>query len=105
MAFEERRAFRRSSVKIDARLFTSNMFYSGKISNISETGMFINTRQCFEIGTILVIIIRNGKELERVFAKVQRVKRAHEDCDGLGVKIVSPSKGYSDFVRDLKATN
>ena len=105
MVFEERRSFRRVPVNIDMRFFYSNMYYSGKISNISETGIFINTRQRFLIGTILVLMIRNESEYIRVFVKIKRMKRSHGNFDGIGVKLVSPSKGYSGFVKDLKTTD
>ena len=55
MIFEEKRAFKRVPVNIDARFFCTNMFYSGKISNLSETGMFIITEQPALTGTELSI--------------------------------------------------
>ena len=104
MVFEEKRAFKRVPVNIDARFFCTNMFYSGKISNLSETGMFINTRKCFPIGTTMVVIIHDKREVTRVYVKIKRMERSHEDCDGVAVKLVSPSKAYADFVKDLKTT-
>ena len=105
MLFEERRSFRRIPVNKDVRFFNTNMFYAGKISNLSETGMFIHTRKCFPIGAMLVVIVRNRSELARVLVKIKRTERLHEFCDGIAVELASPSKIYSSLVKDLKTTD
>ena len=104
LLFQERRAFRRVPVNIDARFTYSNMFYAGMIANLSETGMFINTRQSLPIGTHIVVMIRDGSELTKVFVEIQRVENSHKYSDGIGVKLVSPSKDYLGLVKDLKTT-
>ena len=105
MSLEERRSFRRIPVNIDARFSYSNMFYAGKISNLSEMGMFINTRQTLPIGTILVVTFRDGDALTRVFVKIKRIENLHKDYEGVAVKLVSPSEDYADLVKDLKTTD
>ena len=103
-SFKERRLFRRIPVNIDVSFSYSNMFYSGIITNLSETGMFINTRQSLPIGTILVVIIRRESELTKVFVKVKRMERSHNDYEGIAVKLISPSEVYSGLVKDFKTT-
>ena len=81
------------------------MFYAGMIANLSETGMFINTRQSLPIGTNLVVMIHDGSELIKVFAEIQRVENSHKYSDGIGVKLVSPSEDYLGLVEDIKTTD
>jgi Tfp pilus assembly protein PilZ len=105
MVFEEKRSYRRVPVNLDANFFCSNMFYSGEITNLSETGMFINTRHCLPVGTILVVSIHNKNKFSRVFVKIQRIKRENMNSDGVGVELMKPSRDYEDLVIDLKTTN
>jgi hypothetical protein len=89
------------SVEIDARFFCGNMYYSGTVSNLSTEGMHIKTERCFFLGSGLVIIIRNGKELLQVNTKVKRLTRTNGCYDGMDVKVLNPSKNYLDYVNSL----
>jgi hypothetical protein len=103
MAFAEKRAFNRISAKIEARFFFGNIFYSGTVLNISEKGMFINTRRVLPSDAMFVIIIREDNELLKVIAKVKRVVYSTAEKQGMGVELLSPSVGYLQFINSLRA--
>ncbi len=106
MVFTERRSFKRKRItaNIDARFFYGNMFYSGTVLNLSEKGMFINTRRCLPFEPMFVVIIRIENELLNVIAKVKRITKLNTDCDGMGVELLSPSNGYLELIKRLKIT-
>jgi c-di-GMP-binding flagellar brake protein YcgR len=104
MKFIERRAYRRIPTNIDARFFYGNLFYTGTLLNISEKGMFINTKRYITSESMLVVIISVENELLKIIATVKRSVRNNSDCDGMGVEVLRPSGGYVEFVKGLKIT-
>jgi hypothetical protein len=104
MKLIERRAYRRIPTKIDTRFFYGNLFYTGTVLNLSEKGMFINTRRYLPPESILVVIIHIDNELMKVIATVKRSVRNNSDCDGMGVELLRPSVGYVEFVKSIKIT-
>lgn len=102
MTTSEKRAFKRVAANIDARFFFGNIFYSGMVLNISEKGMFINTKKCLPFDSMFVIIIREDNTLLKVIAKVKRSSLGGGSCDGMGVELLSPSADYMKFVNRLK---
>lgn len=101
----ERRSHTRMSTKIDARFFYGNLFYSGTVSNISQKGMFINTRRLLPSGAIFVVLIRIENQLLKVIARVKRNIRDNGSSDGMGVELLSPSVTYMDLVSGLQGNN
>jgi hypothetical protein len=97
----EKRAFKRINAKIDARFFYGNIFYSGTVLNISEKGMFINTKRCLPSDSMFVIIIREENALLKVIAKVRR-SSAGSSSDGMGVELLRPSADYMEFINRLQ---
>ena len=98
MPFVDKRAFSRIPVNIDARFFHGNIFYSGIIRNLSEQGMYIETKKCLPSDSMFVVIIREENDLLKVIAKVKRASINTDTCLGMGVELLSPSSGYLDFV-------
>jgi len=101
----EKRAHPRIPTKIDARFFYGNLFYSGTVSNISQKGMFVNTRRLLPTGSIFVILIRAENQLLKVVARVKRNIRENGSHDGMGVELLSPSAPYMDLVSGLQRDN
>lgn len=102
--FEEKRSHKRIPVKIDTTYFYGNMYYSGQVLDLSEAGMFINTKRSLPFGATLVVLFRNEKGHVRTIARVKRVQR-NTHCDGLGVELLRPPKSYLNFVKNLKNTD
>ncbi|UCH45187.1 MAG: PilZ domain-containing protein [Nitrospiraceae bacterium] len=98
----ERRAVKRIAVNLDARFFYGNLFYSGRISDLSEEGMFLNTRKCLPNGSMFVIVIRSENELFKVLASVRRMKKGNGCYDGMGIELVNPPENYKDYVTRMK---
>ncbi len=87
---------------MDARFFYGNLFYSGTILNISEKGMFINTKRFFPSESMLVVLMRVDTSLLKVIARVKRMVKSNLDDEGIGVELLSPSAAYREFVHGLK---
>lgn len=104
MKIAEKRAFKRIAANIDARFFFGNIFYSGTVLNISEKGMFINTKRCLPSDSMFVIIIREEHALLKVIAKVRRSTLGGGGCDGMGVELLSPSADFIKFIDRLKVS-
>ncbi len=97
----ERRTVERISTSIDARYFYGNLFYSGTVLNVSEKGLFINTKRCLPSEAMFVVIFRRDNELFKMIAKVKRVSKC-VDSNGMGVELVSPTLDYLELVSTLK---
>jgi len=103
MEYIEKRAYRRIKTNIEARFFYGNIFYSGKILDLSEKGMYINTKRCLPHDSMFVVILNEGEELLKVIAKVKRISVGDEGCRGMGVELLSPSVGYLEFINKLRS--
>ena len=102
LMFEERRACERIQTNIDARFFYSNLFYSGSVSNMSDSGMFISTKRFLPADSMFVVIIRLENELLKVIAKVKRHTSTSDSGAGMGVALLSPSRSYLELVSTMK---
>jgi len=100
----ERRAVKRITVSLDARFFYGNLFYSGRILDLSEQGMFLNTRKCLPTGSMFVIVIRLEDELFKVLASVKRMKKGEGCYDGMGLELIKPSGHYKNYVTRMKGS-
>jgi len=100
--FKEQRASERIQTNIDARFFYGNLFYSGTVSNVSDSGMFINTKRFLPADSMFVVIIRLENELLKVIAKVKRFTATADNGAGMGVVLLSPSRSYLDLVSKMK---
>jgi len=101
MPFVDKRASSRIPANIDARFFHENIFYSGIVRNLSEQGMFIDTKKCLPSDSMFVIIIREENDMLKIIAKVKRASINTDTCLGMGVELLSPSAGYLDLIHRL----
>ncbi len=100
-ALMEKRNSKRIQTKIDARFFYGNMFYSGTVLNVSEKGMFINTKRFLPDDSMFVVIVRSNHNYFKVIAKVKRSQKFSDVSDGMGVELLSPSSEYLKFINNL----
>ncbi len=98
----ERRDSERIPSDVEARFCHGNMFYAGKITDLSEKGMFVNTRKCFPPDTLFLIMICENNRVLKMSAKVKRFIRTNGCNDGMGLEIISPSADYLHYVDGLK---
>ena len=98
----ERRAFERIPSDVEARFFYGNMFYAGKITDLSEKGMFVNTKKCFPPDTLFLVMVCENNRVLKMSVKVKRFIRTNGCNDGMGLEIISPSADYIHYVDGLK---
>jgi hypothetical protein len=101
-ALVNKRSFERVSTSINARFFFGNLFYSGTLLNVSEKGMFINTKRYLPIESMFVVIFRLDNELFKIIAKVKRVAK-DDSTNGMGIELLSPSNDYMEYINSLKS--
>ncbi len=110
---EERRRFKRISVKLPVRVYTSGVegFIRAEISNISEGGAFLKTSFDFKLGQKLLIELPFPK-MDLIHCKVSdldsydfsnenSVVRHLQKNIGLGVEFVNLSQKTLAFIREL----
>lgn len=59
----QKRACERKPANISVRLVLGNMFYTGKILNISKMGIFIQTNLCPPPQAMFTILVHNENSL------------------------------------------
>lgn len=99
----EKRAYERLFVKLQSRIFYGNMVYSGTVTNISEDGMFINTKISFPVDSMFVIAVLQNGETLKISVKVKRISKSYNydtgtEDHGIGVMLISPPHDYISFV-------
>jgi len=102
LKYKDKRSCERINTNMYARFFYGNMFYSGTVLNVSDSGMFISTKRFLPTDAIFVVIIRLENELLKVIAKVNRIALASGNTAGIGVTLLSPSRSYLDLVDKIK---
>jgi hypothetical protein len=98
----EKRSLERIPSDIEARFFYGKLFYTGKITDLSEKGMFISTKKCFPPDTLFLVMICENDRVLNMSAKVKRFIRTNGCNDGMGLEIMRPSADYLHYVDGLK---
>jgi len=104
----ERRAFDRVPTGMEARFLCGNRYYAGKITDVSEKGMFINTdiRLPNDINLDIIMLIDNAITIVPVTVKrsVEASFRSDDfSCGGMGVELVRTPIEYLTYVTNLKS--
>lgn len=109
----EKREFKRFDTNIQASLFYGNMVYSGVITNLSKSGMFIRTKRHFPVDAMLMTTLQIDDESIQVPVRIKRavspVSSVGPEESGVGVHIIRSSTEYLNFLneysfRQLKLT-
>jgi len=105
----EKRALERLSVNLQARLFYGNMVYTGTVSNLTESGMFICTEMSFPVDTLLVSVILLDGHTLKIPVVVRRTLKSNNHPEGvkdngIGVGLLNPPAEYMDFVSTARAS-
>ncbi len=91
---QERRVYRRIPANISVRYYFNNIFYTGTILNISESGLFLSTRKCLPLDSFFVVIVNTENKILKLIARVKRVTKNTCECDGLGISLLEPPNEY-----------
>ena len=104
----EKRAYRRIPANLEARVLYGNLIYSGKVTDISEVGMFINTKVNFPVNAVFLLMVLVNDCVIKIPIKVKRRVKSGEDLSGqnkcgMGVELVKTPQHYLDYVSSCKA--
>lgn len=100
----QRRAYPRIDIKLEAQFDCGAKTTSGIITNISENGLFINTKLLFPFDINFNLLIQAKDNILNVPVKISRLVRDQGNHEGLGVEVVSPPPMYLEYVNKLKAS-
>ena len=81
--------------------------YSGSIKNISESGMYLDTKTIyFPLDSLIEIYIPDKKETIRLPIKANNIVwrniLSDNSCKGIGIEFKNPPKEYMEFIDKLK---
>jgi hypothetical protein len=104
----ERRAFDRVPTQMEARFLCGNRYYAGKITDVSEKGMFINTDIRLPENSSFDIIMLINNEVTKVPVTVRRTVESTYRSDnfssgGMGVELMKSPTQYLSYVSGLKS--
>jgi hypothetical protein len=85
----KRKPFRRATI-----FACQNRYYAGLTKNISKGGIFIETRNLFEIGQIITLVISRTKIEKGVMLKGEVI---HTRPEGFGLKFLSLLKNGKEY--------
>ena len=105
---KERRAYERVETSMEARFFCGNRYYAGKITDVSEKGMFINTDIRLPINTSFEIMMLINNQVTKVPVTVKRSIESNYRSDnlftgGMGVELMKSPIQYQTYVSSLKS--
>ncbi|MBC8412303.1 MAG: PilZ domain-containing protein [Nitrospira sp.] len=106
----EQRVHERYSSRLEARFFYGNRVYTGKVTDISEGGVFINSEINFPRDYVFDIILLLNKKVVKMSAKVSR--RVGNGTTailgkkmGMGVQLLAPSEEYRQLIDVFKTAS
>jgi len=107
---KERRAYDRVPTRMEARFFCGNRYYAGKITDVSEQGMFINTDIRLPINYSFEIMMLINDQVTRVPVTVRRTVESsyrsnNFSSGGMGVELMKSPTQYLTYVSSLKSAS
>ena len=99
----DKRSFERIDADVDVRFSYGYIFYTGNITNLSERGLFIRTKNCLPDNSLILIMYRVEDELLKILARVKRSIKSNRYNDGMGIEVINPQSKYLDFVNNMKS--
>jgi Tfp pilus assembly protein PilZ len=99
---KDKREFKRLETSLQISLFYGNMVYSGMVSNLSESGMFISTKRLLPVDTMLVTSLMIDEKPIQIPIQIRRAVSPSNALDkaenGVGVHILRSSRDYLNFL-------
>jgi len=105
---KERRTYDRVQTSMEARFFCGNRYYAGKITDVSEQGMFISTDIRLPINSSFDIMMVINDQVTSVPVTVRRSIESTYRSDnlssgGMGVELMKSPTQYLNYVSRLKS--
>ena len=98
----EKRDAERIQANLDVNYYCGNTVCHGTVTNISEKGMFINTKIEFPFDLNFELNIQLGTEMLKAPVTVKRIVRTDNYYGGIGVELSDPPRSYLEFIERLK---
>lgn len=98
----KKRAFDRIQKSIFVKFLDEKSEYPGIIMNLSEKGMFINTKETFPLKPKIEILIPLKEEILQVRGKIRSFVKAGKIYNGIGVELLNPAQNYLEFISNLR---
>ena len=100
----EKRAFERIPSNVDVRFYCYNREYRGTVSDISEKGMFISTKEMYlPFESRIKVCIPFKKEVFEVTVDFCRIIISPIFYTGIGVELRNPPGEYMEFLDSLRS--
>ncbi|HDY87644.1 MAG TPA: PilZ domain-containing protein [bacterium] len=96
--FMEKRASKRVTEKLPVRFPGHNTFYSGTVTDLSETGMFISSELYFPMKSEFEMLVLLKEDVLRVPVKITRIVKTGDMYEGMGVELLDLPKKYLEHV-------
>lgn len=97
----QKRAFERIHTNVPANFIYGDTIHTGTVTNISENGMYINTRTCFPFKSEFDVLIPFKKDVLNVPVKVSRLIKKGDNYDGMGLELLKQPQNYLEFLSSL----
>ena len=97
----EKRIFARIPTNLRVEFFYGNELSNGIITNVSEKGMFTNTKMCFPVNSRFDILIPLKERVLQLHAIVCNVEKENDIYNGMGIEILYPRKEYLVFIDSI----
>ena len=105
LSIADKRSNKRVPANINIHFSMDNLFYTGTITDLSETGMFIRTRKCPPDRSILALLASAEGRQYRFIAKVIRSEETGNLNKGIGIKILNAKQPIKDLYNNSKLNN
>ncbi len=98
----EKRDAERIQANLEVNYYCGNTVCRGTVTNISEKGMFINTKIEFPFDLNFDLNIILETEMLKAPVTVKRIVRTDNYYGGIGVEFSDPSRSFIEFIGKLK---
>ena len=100
----EKRAFERTPSNVDVIFYCYNRTYQGTVTDISEKGMFISTKEMYlPFESKIKVCIPFKKEVFEVNVDFCRIIISPLFYTGIGVEIRNPPGEYMEFLDSMRS--
>ena len=109
----KKRKFERVAVNLPVNFFYDNALYTGKVTNLSNSGMYIESDMCLPFQSRFNVFFSSGSKLNLLFpmqyedaevqVKVKRLTKTDGYYNGMGVELLNYSDEIKDFLRKLRS--
>ncbi len=106
-----KRQFERVSVDVTVSFFYDNALYTGKATNLSNNGMYIESDMCLPFQSKFELFLSTNSKVQLLFplkyedievpVKVKRLVKADDCYNGMGVELLNHSEEYLDLIKSF----